>query len=281
MSGWAPGLVVMVDWSAASGRGPAREAADRCWLAWGTGGERPAPEYFRTRDDCVARLCALLKQHSGPALFGFDFPIGYPRDEQGRAVLPEGRALVEHVTAKVVDVNGMSNRFDVARSLNREIRALTGRAEGPLWGCVGSVAGAGLTSTKTRAHGVAEYRPAELRLRAQGRNIQSPWKLFGAGSVGSQSLVGLPAVERVLTQAGERGRLWPFEAVDRADAVVVAEIWPSLGDFRDERYLRLAIKDARQVAAMRDWALGRPEELQRAIFEVPAGAEVGWILGAP
>ena len=56
---WAPGLVVMVDWSASSGRGPVRPTPDRCWLAWGRGRERPAPEYFRTRDACVTRLSAL------------------------------------------------------------------------------------------------------------------------------------------------------------------------------------------------------------------------------
>ena len=278
---WAPGLVVMVDWSASSGRGPVRPTPDRCWLAWGRGRERPAPEYFRTRDACVTRLSALLRDAPGPALLGFDFPIGYPRDEQGRAVLPEGRRLVAHVAAKVVDVAGMSNRFDVACTLNREIRQVTGRAEGPLWGCPGHLAGHGLSNLKTRDHGVAEYRPAELRLRAQGRNIQSPWKLYGAGSVGSQTVLGLAAVEKLLAQAGERGRLWPFEAIDRDDAVVVAEIWPSLGEYRDKRYAELSVKDARQVAAMRDWALERPEALREAIFDVPEAAQVGWILGAP
>lgn len=273
----------MIDWSASSTVGPARPAPDRCWLAWGRDDqrERPPAEYHRTRLACVRRVEALLREHAGPALVGFDFPIGYPRDEAGVAVLPEGRALVQHVTAAITDgADARNNRFVVAAALNREIRRRTGRTEGLFWGVPARQLAADITITKTRDTGVAEYRDIERRLRARGHNIQSAWKLLGVGSVGSQVLLGLPAVAHVLAVAGDRGRLWPFEPLDRDDAIVVAEIWPTLGDFTSPRYAAVEIKDARQVLAMRDAALDDPARMHAELQAAPPGAPSGWIFGA-
>lgn len=87
-----------------------------------------------------------------------------------------------------------------------------------------------------------------------------------------------------------RARLWPFEtawdqAVDE-DTIVIAEVWPSLVDYRAQPY---PIKDQRQVAAVRDWALDDPIALAAALAR-PAGLapdeertarEIeGWIVGA-
>lgn len=280
-----PTLVLMVDWSAAASLGPVKPSKDRCWLAWGLTGGPPGPlpatEYFRTRGACTSRIAALASAHAGPVLIGLDFPIGYPRDELDRPVLPEGRALVEHVAAHVVErADGSSNRFEVAALLNQQIRAATGRPEGPFWAHPQGRTIAGLTFKKSRDTGVREYRRVERGLRDRGRNVQSPWKLMGAGAVGSQALVGLFAVARVLAQAQARGRLWPFEPIDRPDAIVVAEIWPSLGDFRAPRYASLEVADQKQVAAMWDWAASDPARLQAALQAVPPAATgEGWILG--
>jgi hypothetical protein len=68
-----------------------------------------------------------------------------------------------------------------------------------------------------------------------------------------------------------RTRLWPFETDwDRAiaeDAIVIAEMWPSLVDCSGQRH---AVKDACQVAAVRDWALDQPDALARGLAR-PAG----------
>jgi hypothetical protein len=136
---------------------------------------------------------------------------------------------------------------------------------------------------------IRDGRLVERRLAA--RRIQSPWKLFTRGAVGSQTLLGLPAVHRLLTDPALAGRacLWPFEtAWDRAigeDAIVVAEVWPSLVDCRDQPY---PVKDARQVAAVRDWALEAPEALGRSLARPTdltdeedrlCREREGWILG--
>jgi molybdopterin molybdotransferase len=61
---------------------------------------------------------------------------------------------------------------------------------------------------------VPEFRAVERLVRRTRRlAIQSAWKLYTTGSVGSQTLLGLPAVHRLLGALGDRARLWPFEPV--------------------------------------------------------------------
>ncbi len=285
----------MVDWSAASSRGPARPAPDRCWIAWGRPGQRRRPpRYFRTRLEAEGRLRDLIAKERGSVLVGFDFPFGYPVGWG----LPAGRALCAALAGMIEDrADGGNNRFEVANRLNREIQRRRGAGSGgPFWGHPPGRRFSHLSASRPgpfAASAGAERRMVERRLI--GQRIQSPWKLYTTGSVGSQALMGLPAVHRLITHPAlaHRARLWPFETHwDRAlrsprmrDAVVVAEIWPSLGDWRRQPY---RIKDARQVAAMRDWALEDPAGLRRALGRPHGLSEreerrcrdrEGWILG--
>ena len=227
---------------------------------------------------------------AGPALVGFDFVFGYPVG----CGLPAGRALCARLAALITDeADGRNNRFLVAGLLNREIQAACGgRFRGPFWGHPPGRRFPSLSPTRPRPFPerfVSDGRLAERRLAA--RRIQSPWKLFTRASVGSQALMGLPAVHRLLTDPAlaARARLWPFEtAWDRdiaSDTIVIAELWPSLVDSRRQPY---AIKDARQVAAARDWALDQPEAMARALARPPGLTDdearicherEGWITG--
>jgi molybdopterin molybdotransferase len=279
---FTPDLVIAVDWSAASTPKPRRPSPDACWLAHATRGAAPTrppePEYFRTRAGCEARLAQLLDAHAGPALVGFDFPLGYPLADDGTPVLPVGRDLCSFLAERIEDdETNRNNRFDVAERLNAEIAETLGETHGPFWGCPPSRNGSSglLTPTKRPVHGLPEFRAVERHVRAELRlPIQSPWKLFTTGSVGSQTLLGLPAVHRLLNRLGERGRLWPFEDLsDRPDAVVIAEIWPSL--FRCD-HVDHGMKDARQVVATRDALLLADDPLPAA--PSPAARE-GWITG--
>ena len=191
-------LVVVADWSAASTRGPVRPARDRCWVAWGRAGEsRPAPRYFRTRLEAEGFILGLLVGEPGAALVGFDFAFGYPAD----ARLPAGRALCAKLDGLIRDeADGANNRFEVAGSLNREIQAAFGGGfEGPFWGHPAGHAYPHLSATRPRPFPprISDGRLVERRLAS--RRIQSPWKLFTRASVGSQTLLGLPAVHRLLT----------------------------------------------------------------------------------
>ena len=220
---------------------------------------------------------------------GFDFAFGYPAE----AGLPTGRALCARLAALVRDeAQGTNNRFEVAGLLNRQIQAaLGGGFGGPFWCHPSGRSYENLTRTCPVPFPprIPAGRLVERRLRRRG--IQSPWKLFTAGAVGSQTLLGLPAVHRLLADPtlASRARLWPFEtawdqAVDE-DTIVIAEIWPSLVDCSAQPY---PIKDQCQVAAVRDWALDDPIALAAALArpadlapdEERTAREIeGWIAG--
>ena len=281
-------LIAVVDWSAAATLGPKRPCADRCWIAWGTPEDRPDPAYFRTRAEAVTFLRDLLAGARGAALVGWDFPHGFPIGSG----LGGGRTAAARLSGLIKDAeDGSNNRFDVAAQLNR----MLGRAPGPFWGCPADRASRDLSDRHCGfdGRGFAEWRLADDLLRRRGTGIQSVWKLYTRGSVGSQTLLGLPAIHRLLTDPAlaARSRLWPFESGWDRDlsGIVHAELWPSLADHRSQPY---PIKDARQVAAARNWALdadaagrlgawfARPDGLSDA-ESAACLAEEGWILNAP
>jgi len=279
-------LIVMVDWSAASRPGPPRPSKDQIWIAWGTRSRRPKPHYCRTRHEACAYLLDLLAACRGSALVGFDFPNAYPAGSG----LGGGRALAASLAASIEDGpdNG-NNRFEVARALNRRL----GRPPGPFWMCPAALADEALTLKRPaeRERGFSQFRIVERRLRARRIFPHSLWQLGGAGSVGGQTLMGMPVVHRLLAapRLAERSRLWPFETEwdARLEGIVHAEVWPSLFPCDDQPY---KIKDARQVAAVRDALLAADRKGSlRACFARPADLseresriclrEEGWILG--
>ena len=274
----APGhfaLIVAVDWSARSQPSPIRESPDSVWLAWKRRGCEPCRAYCRTRLEAVARLDSLLEETEGSALVTFDFPFGYPA---GSGMLAK-RGLYADIARRITDGddNG-NNRFEVAAALNAELN--DGRPA-PFWGCPPSRQWPTLTANGTsRADApFPEYRVAE---RLAGRGIQSCWKLFGKGTVGSQMLLGLPVLHRLLQRS--EAKVWPFETGwDRnVEGTVLAEIWPRLFPIDDHDH---PIKDARQVLASVRWMAERgPAILARPASmspdeEAKVMAGEGWILG--
>jgi hypothetical protein len=273
---------VAVDWSAASAPGPARPAADRCWIGVrdaATGGVQAI--YCRTRRDAEGALAGLL--HGGRVLVGFDFPFGAPAGSG----LGGGRPLAARLAGLIEDgADGRNNRFVVAAGLNA---TLNPGGAGPFWGHPRGLSLAGLPAKARKRVGraIADYRVTDRALRPSG--IQSFWRLYGTGSVGGQALLGLPAVHRLASAVG--ARLWPFETAWDAElaAVTIAEIWPSLfplagepGDIKDARQVLgacRAMAEADHPGALRQW-LARPAGLSPAVLEA-CESEEGWILGAP
>ena len=272
--------VVVVDWSASSSPSPARPSADAIWIAVVQGGDAVS-SYHRTRAQAERHLQQVLADEAAAGrrvLVGFDFPMGYPA---GFAARLTGSARVQDVwawlAARIVDgPDNANNRFAVAAEMNR---ALGG--PGPFWGCPAGVALPGLGPTKAvdyAALGLAERREVERVIP----RAQPVWKLYTTGSVGSQSLMGLPVVHR-LAQAG--AAVWPFEDPGGA-SVVVAEVYPSLlaGAVSREMAQAGGIKDEVQVRrlALALWRLGQAGGLD-ALVDAPQGdarREEGWILGA-
>jgi hypothetical protein len=244
--------LIMADWSAANSPGPARPTKDRCWVGrLDTGESEPTLAYCRTRADALAQIEVWTAEveGSGKTLIGFDFPFGYP-DGCG---LPGARALCRFLGEWVADdEHDRNNRFQVAAALNQ---SLNPGGDGPFWGRPASVAVACLQTTKPKpwpTH-IPEFRIVELGFK--GKGIQSVWKLAYPASVGSQVLMGMSAIGRLLQRpAFARAKLWPFETdwADDLGAITIAEIWPNLffpALRADPRVADHPIRDAAQVAA--------------------------------
>lgn len=276
--------VVVVDWSAAA---TPRTGADSIWIAaHHVGTRRVQLANLPTRAAAYERLLALACG-DGPTLLGVDFPLGYPAgfaSAAGLVATPTDawESVWRHLAASITDDHrNRNNRWAVATDLNRRL------GTPHFWGAPPSAASGELPARKPRGDGrLPELRACERELRATGLRPFSVWQLLGAGSVGSQSLTGIPVLERLRRGAGDRVRVWPFETGLRpaaGAAMVIAEVWPSAIPFD---HVDHPVKDARQVTALaaRLAELDRAGELA-ALFcpriEERVATEEGWVLGLP
>ena len=251
---------IVVDWSARSKPSPAKPTKDSIWWAVAriVGGiEVDEPEYVRTRHealDSLARLIAGELDAGRRVLVGFDFPFGYPKGV-AEHLTGEASALAlwDWLAAQIKDApDNANNRYDVAAAINAAYPGL-----GPVWGRPTSwrfptIPVRASERTEQKAH------PPERRIcdvRAIG--AKTVWQLAYAGSVGSQMLLGLPALKRLVAdpRIADRAAIWPFETGLRTpDApAVIAEVYPSL--LRDEVRARQGeneILDSAQVRVNAD-----------------------------
>lgn len=287
---------VMVDWSAES---VPKTGKDSIWVAVYERDDGALSERNLENPPTRAAAAALLADRLSDlgargrrTLAGFDFSFGHPAGFAAAIEAKRGDWLGSWraLTAMIADgADNANNRFTVAARLNERI---TG-GPGPFWGCPAKRACPTLAPTAPSDRSrFADRRLAEKR--APG--TQSTWKLSYVGSVGSQSLLGIPRLHalRFHPWLAARTRVWPFETGLRAPApleagsIVLAEIWPGIA--RDPG-VGHAIRDARQV---RSWAreyarLDETGELSGLFAGDPAltdeerrvvEREEGWILGA-
>ena len=226
---------IVVDWSARSKPSPAKPTGDAIWWAVariGGGIEVEEPAYVRTRHEALDRLAGLVagELDSGRrVLLGFDFPFGYPAGVAERLTgKATAMALWDWLAARIEDApDNANNRYDVAAAINA---AYPGR--GPFWGrpaawTYPTIPERASERTERSAH------PPERRLcdiRATG--AKTVWQLAYTGSVGSQMLLGLPALKRLTQDPRIAGRtaIWPFETGLRTPGAqaAIAEVYPSL-----------------------------------------------------
>ena len=224
---------IVVDWSARSKPSPARPSENAIWWAVAhTDGDAAvkAPEYARTRDKALRRIARLVADELDAGrrvLVGFDFPFGYPA---GVAERLTGRAcalaLWDWLAERIEDgADNANNRYAVAAEINARYPGL-----GPFWGRPQPWSCPTIPQ-KASERTCQDAHPAERRIadgRAEG--AKTVWQLAYAGSVGSQVLLGLPALKRLLTEIGGRGAVWPFDTGLRVPdaSAVIAEVYPSL-----------------------------------------------------
>ena len=304
-------VYIAVDWSSANSRSPARPTKDAIWVGERlvSGGSEFASSgeaYFRTRMECWKQLRGRLLRHASHGLrvfLGFDFAYGYPAGFSAALGLDEGpspwRSVWEELSHLISDGDdNRNNRFEVAARLNSRCGE---QQLGPLWGCPQNRQQPTL-SMKSPGYPYA-VRPDlildRLRLtdRAQ-RGVQEVWKLYGAGSVGGQALVGIPVVYKLRDDARFEAfsRVWPFETgftreptTDKGPFVLHAEIFP--GNVSDPLDADVAVRDQAQVRAVVRW-LSQIDEAGElaALFAAPNNLatkaldscvrEEGWIIGS-
>lgn len=280
---------VVVDWSANSSP---KRGRDSIWIAV-SDGRRTTVENLSTRAEAEHRLGGIVDgSRDRRTLIGVDFSLGYPSGTGAALGVDAGPwcSTLSMITEMVVDdERNANNRFEVAAALNER---MTGGAA-PFWGCPPARASSALRETKPPSFGpVDEWRIVEQRLRRGGSRPFSSWQLLGAGTVGSQTLLGLPVVHRMLRRDPGRVHVWPFttglRSPDVDDAtVLIAEVWPSMlvpmasaseAVVRDEAQVRAAT--AWLASADADGSLGEffaPEVT--AVERLAVEREEGWVLG--
>ncbi|MEW6221438.1 MAG: hypothetical protein AB1634_18160 [Thermodesulfobacteriota bacterium] len=303
---------LFVDWSAANGARPQQPARDAVWVGELVPALRSQQEtYHRTREAGVRHVAGLLHGHvreGRRVLVGFDFPYGYPAGLAAGLALPAGPlawwTVWAELAARVQDAaDNRNNRFAAAGALNTILRR---GQPGPFWGCP---VGTSVPNLEARSPGfpsrcASGVELPRLRLvEARLPGTQEAWKLFGAGSVGSQALVGIHHLYRLRRNPdlAPVSRVWPFEtgfsptpSPSQGPSILHAEIWPGVVKEQTQGLMRAnpaLIRDRAQVRALCAWAaacdgtgtLGQyfvwPAGLDQSQARVCVEQE-GWILGA-
>lgn len=289
---------VMVDWSASS---VPKTGADSVWigLAERRGQANASLRLLNppTRHEAMETLADLLSDliaRDRVVLVGFDFAFGYPAGFARHLRPADGtwRGVWKDIATRIRDGrDNANNRFEVAAALNETV---SGGAF-PFWGCPAAAAGTALM--RTRPDGYGEETLREYRLADRAANGPQPvWKLAYNGSVGSQTLLGVAALQRLRHHPwiADVARIWPFEIglvpLTRPEGedwrILFAEIYPSAfpvahtDDVKDARQIRgtldhlVRLDDAGDLSEL----FAGPAELSAADRRL-VETEEAWILG--
>ena len=337
---------VMVDWSASNSPAKWPPGKDSIWWAAVqdpkeslkvNGKERevriPPSEtivaHERTRHSAISHLSDFLAAELAEdrrVLVGFDFAFGYP---SGFSKMVTGRASAESVwrwlSGRILDEDGnRNNRFSVAGELNETIHRKTGEV-GPFWVARSKTndpfdprVSNGNPYKKGALPWPADFGFAHRRVTDYAPRAQPVWNLFGPGTVGSQALLGIPALGRLRAEPALKDRcvVWPFQTgwslpdATKRNNVVIVEIYPSLlgrslerfaqpGEVRDRTQVRLnalafSLLGENESGLDRLFLGPREEDLRRAESQWPQGGsrdermkkmrdriekEEGWMFG--
>ncbi len=294
---------IMVDWSAAAkpALGP-----NSIWIGILMKDARLKLQFRAYNIETRLKARALIEDVVGKltkrgdkVLLGFDFALGYPAGTAAALGLdlssqPAWAAMHALLAAKLKDKPDNSNaRYAIAAGLNYTIS----KHAFPFWGAPARdvVSTLGATRPDFDRESLPEFRLCERYLREKKLGTpKSCWQLAYTGSVGSQTLTGIPHVH-ALRAAWPSARIWPFETgVEPQTAetlegtdVVIAEIYPALvkpkpekGEIADEAQVRQIARhyadldEKGLLGAAFSTAKGRPEA---EIVQITG--EEGWILG--
>lgn len=265
-----PERLAILDWSAAN---RPRQGKDSIWLGLSDG----TASNPRTRALAFEALAALIEDsltRGETLLIGADFPFGYPAGFASALTGRDGALAVWGWLARHLSdgPDNRSNRIELAARINAMLPGL-----GPFWFNPSRQGFAALPhkGSLRDGHGFPEHRLAD----ATAKGAQSPWKLGGAGAVGSQALTGIAMLERLRQAFPGRVAVWPFEPLTAP--VILAEVFPSI--LAPEVNARLkpgVVKDQVQVTLLARALHALPS--LAPLLETPPDpriADEGWILG--
>lgn len=301
---------IFADWSA---NNRPKTGRDSIWIAAGTwegeglelayedGGALNVPTREAATDELARILTDNLKRGLR-TLVCLDFPYSYPDCLCTRIIagVPLGNgpyqgSLIASMAENIQDnAANNSNRFEVAANLNQLIQAKD--VNHPFWGRPTHLLLEHLPPTRPKPRQAPptfkEYRVIEEVLRVGGRRPFSVWQLFGNGSVGSQTLVGLPRLAELRQHPSLRDAslVWPFESgwttrFPETARIVHAEFWPGALPLDPDLH---PVRDAAQVISAVLWAAGQDSRNTLGAFFDPlpqddprrlTAAIEGWILG--
>ncbi|MBC7906578.1 MAG: precorrin-8X methylmutase [Rhodospirillaceae bacterium] len=283
---------VMVDWSAES---RPKTGPDSIWWVCL---ERSASGMVErtisnppTRARAEAELADLLSDLAArglTVLVGLDFALGYPAGFADAIGARDWKSVWRRLAAEIKDGDdNANNRFEVAAQLNRMV---TG-GPAPFWGCPDKSKSASLTTTRPARDTLPRLRATEARMSG----TKSVWQLFGNGSVGGQTLLGIARLHRLRFHPwlAEQSQVWPFETglqplTKGKWRILFAEIYPSMLPVTVPNG---GVKDCEQVRSLaQHFAAMDATGTLSAAFAGPADLsdddretverEEGWILGA-
>jgi molybdenum cofactor guanylyltransferase len=266
--------IVVVDWSARAAPSPAKPTKDAIHIGMVRDG-RLAGSYHRTRAQAMRWLTGLLdgeRRAGRRVLAGFDFPFGYPKGF-ARAVSggDDPLALWADLAGRIRDDDrNANNRFEVAGDLNRLFHA-----PGPFWGHPQGRDIPGLPFRKPLHDALpfAERRRIEQLIP----RAKTCFQLMGAGSVGSQALLGIAKLEGLRARYEGDLAVAPFQPADAP--IVLAELYPGLIDAAIKARVGAGdILDAVQVRSLAQ-ALARLEPGLLHAMLADGDPVEGWILG--
>jgi precorrin-8X/cobalt-precorrin-8 methylmutase len=307
---------IMVDWSGSDRRRARRQ--DCIWIAHGpAAAAAPTTVSPPTRTEAEkiirAELRPIVAAKKGRVLLCADFGYGYPAGfasllgKSFSAELPPWRIVWQYLRKHVRDDLGTkpgqqptnrSNRFEVASAINTAISSAA--SPGPFW-CLFKGSYACVPQKRPQQPFICTTGSvASLRITDRRAKSDTPFRLFGTGSVGGQVITGIPRLERLRfdSKFARCSAVWPFETgwassnatwLDSDVRILHAEIYPSV-----RAPLTDTIKDRGQVRAMWHWVRDLDaKDLLIKEFAIPPGItsgsredtvirrEEGWILGCP
>lgn len=292
---------IAVDWSSRAKPSPRKPAKDAIWVAQSPAVGRTSVRYFRTREECTLylekRLLALMKQNQR-VLIGWDFSFGYPKGFAKALRLkkkPAWQRIWDTIDQLIVDSpDNSNNRFGVGGELNRRTRM----GSGPFWGVPAGQSGIFLGSKKDFTYPLVNKRAKlkeERLVEKRFPRMQPAWKLAYTGSVGSQTLLGIPRLLALTSKhpvLQKYAHVWPFSTrfardIPKKDRCVLhAEIYPSMLKLEGKD----KIPDRAQVKTYVNW-LKQEQEEDKLIGHLAGPSDLtkkqrkqvvrheGWVLG--